>query len=123
MHGKLSMNSGVLLLVAGIAAGAIGAQSPDDSSPRPQAAVEIEIKQFKFNADTVRVVAGDSVRWTNRDVVPHTSTADEGEWESPLIEPGKSFTQTFNQAGTFAYHCTPHPFMRGVVIVEAERHR
>jgi plastocyanin len=29
-----------------------------------------------------------------------------------------SYERTFDQAGTFAYHCTPHPFMRGTVIVE-----
>ncbi len=32
--------------------------------------------------------------------------------------PGDAFTQTFETPGEFAYHCEPHPFMTGRVIVE-----
>jgi plastocyanin len=80
--------------------------------------VEVEIKTFTFNPDTLRVESGTVVRWVNRDPVGHTSTAANGEWESPLLGPGESFEFRFDEEGTFAYNCTPHPFMRGVVIVE-----
>lgn len=86
----------------------------------PRRVVEIEIREFRFSADTVRVPVNATVRWVNRDGVAHTSTADEGEWESPLIGPGETYTFRFRNAGTFPYHCTPHPFMRGVIIVERE---
>jgi plastocyanin len=81
--------------------------------------VEIEIRDLRFQPDTVRVPVGGEVRWINRDAVGHTSTAEDGEWRSPLIGPGETYTTRFERAGEFPYHCTPHPFMRGVIIVEA----
>ena len=81
--------------------------------------VEVEMRQFRFEADTVRVEVGGTVRWINRDAVAHTSTADDGYWRSPLIGPGETFSTRFERVGAFSYHCLPHPRMRGVVIVEA----
>jgi plastocyanin len=63
------------------------------------------------------VDAGTTVTWLNDGFQVHTSTADQGEWDSPLLSSGDSFTFTFSQAGTFAFHCTPHPFMTGTVVV------
>lgn len=82
-----------------------------------QRVIEIEIRDLRFQPDTVRVPAGSTVRWINRDAVAHTSTADDGEWGSPLIGPGETYTRRFEGVGEFNYGCTPHPFMRGVIIV------
>jgi plastocyanin len=76
------------------------------------------INRFTFGPNEVRVRAGDRITWINCDVDVHTSTADAGQWTSPLLAPGDAFTQTFASAGDFAYHCEPHPFMTGRVIVE-----
>jgi plastocyanin len=76
------------------------------------------IRQFTFQPAEVRVRAGERVTWVNCDQDPHTSTADEGGWASPLLAPGDGFTQTFSAAGEFPYFCEPHPFMTGRVIVE-----
>ena len=81
--------------------------------------VELEIRTFTFDPDTISVEPGTVVRWMNRDPVGHTSTAENGEWESPLLGPGESFEFRFDEEGTFPYNCTPHPFMRGTVIVES----
>lgn len=78
----------------------------------------VVIRGFAFGPAEVRVRAGERVTWINCDEVAHTSTADGGEWASPLLAPGDAFTQTFAAPGDFAYHCEPHPFMRGRVIVE-----
>jgi plastocyanin len=45
-------------------------------------------------------------------------TADDGAWDSGLIEPGATWQHTFEKPGTYAFHCTPHPFMKGVVTVK-----
>jgi hypothetical protein len=45
-------------------------------------------------------------------------TLDDGSMASPLIHPGARFRFVFDHAGTFSYHCTPHPFMKGVVVVK-----
>jgi plastocyanin len=78
----------------------------------------IVIRGFAFTPAETRVRVGDRVTWINCDDVQHTSTADGGQWSSPLISPGEAFTETFEAAGDFPYHCTPHPFMTGRVIVE-----
>ena len=78
----------------------------------------VVIQRFTFGPTDVRIRAGERVTWLNCDLESHTSTADGGAWASPLISPGEAFTQTFPAAGEFTYHCEPHPFMTGRVIVE-----
>lgn len=78
----------------------------------------VVIQDFAFGPGEVRVRAGERVTWINCDTDSHTSTADGGQWTSPLLIPGAAFTQTFATAGEFPYHCEPHPFMTGRVVVE-----
>ena len=78
----------------------------------------VVIRQFTFGPTEVRLRAGERVTWINCDPDAHTSTADGGQWASPLLALGDGFTQTFTAAGEFPYHCEPHPFMTGRVIVE-----
>jgi plastocyanin len=80
---------------------------------------DVSIQSFSFNPQIVDINVGDTVRWTNFDNVigGHTSTSDTGVWDSPPLMQNDTFEFTFNQAGTFPYHCTPHPFMTGTVNV------
>lgn len=78
------------------------------------------IRDFTFEPASVTVPAGSSVVWLNCDdpgQPAHTSTGDQGGWNSPILATGEVFVQRFDQAGSFAYHCEPHPFMTGTVIV------
>lgn len=84
-------------------------------------AVVVFIKDFAFQSSTVRIARGGRVAWVNCGApgdVAHTSTADDGAWASDLIDPGTAYVTTFDKAGTYTYHCVPHPFMTGTVIVE-----
>jgi plastocyanin len=47
----------------------------------------------------------------------HTVTGDNGGPSSQPLATGQSYSFTFNTAGTFAYHCSIHPSMTGMVIV------
>src|SRR5688500_8583282 len=76
------------------------------------------IRGFAFEPAEVRVRTGERVTWINCDEDVHTSTSDGGEWASPLLAPGDAFTVTLDAASELAYHCEPHPFMTGRVIVE-----
>ena len=81
----------------------------------------VAIQDFAFQPQTVRVRPGTTVTWVNCEdegTEPHTSTADAGGWDSPFLAPGATYSFTFGTAGEFGYHCTPHPSMQGVVIVE-----
>jgi len=73
----------------------------------------------KFAGDAVTISTGQAVRWTNRDPVEHTVTFDgAAEPGSPVIPPNGSYVHRFDKPGTYTYHCTPHPFMKGVVVVK-----
>lgn len=79
----------------------------------------VTIKELKYVADTVVVTAGQAVRWVNQDPVPHSVTFDAAdEAGSPLIASGRVYAHLFTRPGTYTYHCTPHPVMHGVVIVQ-----
>ena len=93
------------------------------STPREEVAgrvVEIEIAQVSYGTEELRIPPGTTVRWVNKDPVGHTVTPDaEGTgWGSALIGPGEIYEHTFDEPGEYGYHCIPHPFMKGRVIVE-----
>jgi plastocyanin len=74
-----------------------------------------------FEPSNITVVIGvnNTVVWKNEDSDWHTATSDIPEFDSGMIPPGGSFTHTFLRAGTYAYHCDPHPWMTGVDFVKA----
>ncbi len=76
------------------------------------------MKRLNFVGDTIRVGEGSAIRWVNRDPVAHTTAGPDGAWSSPLIGPGETFTARLSRPGTYAYRCTLHPHMTGVIIVE-----
>jgi plastocyanin len=78
----------------------------------------VTIAAMKFPDDTIVITAGQAVRWNNADPLGHTITFDGGEPGSALIDPGSSYVHRFDRPGTYAYHCTPHPFMKGVIVVK-----
>lgn len=101
----------VAALVAVISALAFAAVASATDQP-------VTVQGFQFQTPSVTVNAGDTVTWTNKDSAAHTVTADNGAFDNPLPA-GGSTTITFSQAGTFTYHCTIHPSMKGAVVVQA----
>jgi len=82
------------------------------------AAATVEVASLHFGSDTVRIAAGQVVRWVNRDPLDHSVTFEvDGPASGPVPAKG-SYAVPFDRAGTYPYHCTPHPFMKGVVIVQ-----
>jgi plastocyanin len=81
----------------------------------------IAIRDFAFHPDSLKVPPGATVTWVNCETPPqepHTTTSDSAVWNSPELSPGDRFSHTFPTAGGFPYHCTPHPFMTGKVVVQ-----
>lgn len=75
------------------------------------------MRNLAFAPGTIEITAGTTVEWTNNDPLQHSVTADNGSFNSGLISTNGKWRHTFTQPGTFTYHCTPHPFMKGTVIV------
>ena len=119
------------LVVAGCVGQATSAGTADTGVPSEESeqtvikeataakTVTIDIANFEFKTPVVTIKKGDTVKWTQRDSVGHTVTSDNNVWESsPTLKSGETFEHMFMEAGTFTYHCTPHPYMKGKVIVE-----
>ncbi|MQA92653.1 MAG: hypothetical protein GEU90_20930 [Gemmatimonas sp.] len=83
----------------------------------PSSTMDADIFRFAFPNDRVEIPAGTTIRWTNRDDVVHTVSADDGSWDSAAILPGQTWSATFEEPGIYPFHCGPHPFMKGTVIV------
>jgi|SRR6185437_14989581 len=77
--------------------------------------VSIENMQFIPQKLTVRV--GDRVQWVNKDLVPHTATADVKAFDSRSIAPNASWNFVAHHAGEYGYACTFHPTMKGTLTV------
>jgi Plastocyanin len=78
--------------------------------------VEVSIQNFAFNPQSVTISSGDTVKWTNFDSVSHTVAG--ADFVSDALKNGDSFSHTFTETGTYNYHCSIHPSMTGMVIVE-----
>lgn len=78
----------------------------------------VEIKDYSFNPPNLTVKAGTIVTFVNKDSVGHSATADDESFDTGIMIQNESGTVTFNNPGTYTYHCTPHPNMKGTVVVE-----
>jgi plastocyanin len=100
-----------------------GSRPPRPASPQPAAAAggrdsaTAVVQDFMFRPARIEVTAGTTVVWTNGGQVIHTVTAQDGSFDSGPIEAGGRGAITFSRPGTYLFHCTPHPFMRGEVVV------
>lgn len=92
------------------------ADESSDSTPVEQNTVSIS--NFEYKPGNITVKVGTKVTWTNQDEMEHTVTTDDGNGpDSELLAKGESYSYTFDKAGTYTYHCQPHPYMKGTVTV------
>ncbi len=81
----------------------------------------VDIKDFAYAPEAIKVKVGDKVTWTNQDSAKHDVVMDDDAAEGPnseLLAKGESYSYTFTKAGTYEYHCSPHPYMKATVVVE-----
>jgi len=94
-------------------------ETESEPAPSGEAAKseKVQIVEFTYQPDPVVVQVGGKVIWQNEDTSPHTATADDGSFDTGIIERGKIKSETFKEAGTFPYFCEVHPTMHGTVEV------
>ena len=78
----------------------------------------VRIEGMKFVPERLEVAPGDTVVWTNRDLVPHTVTASEARVESGELAPSKSWRLVAKRKGEMPYVCRLHPTMTGMLVVK-----
>jgi putative membrane protein len=99
-------------------AAAIKSSARDSSARQAPAVTHVTIKDMAFSPASVAVHPGDTILWTNLDVVDHTATADGGAFDV-AIAAGRSGRVSIDRAGTIGYHCRLHPNMTGTVTAKA----
>ncbi len=77
----------------------------------------VSIANFEFHPGTLTISRGSRVTFHNASHTTHTATR-RGAFNTGRIAPGTSITIRFKRAGTFAYHCSIHPFMHGKIVVQ-----
>jgi len=83
-----------------------------------------EVSKDCYTPDSLEIRVHDTVIWSNDDTAAHTvSSGDatggaDGKFDSGLFMSGNTFTQTFDEAGTYPYFCMVHPWMTGQVVVK-----
>jgi plastocyanin len=91
------------------------------TTPAPNtSSVTVDIDDHTFDPAELNVAAGTTVTWTNADTEAHTVTADNGLFDSGVLEPGQSYSTWLGGSGTVTYHCEIHPDMKGSVVVVGE---
>jgi amicyanin len=79
----------------------------------------VSIDNFTFNPQKLTVKAGTTVRWTNKDDIPHAIAAVSKQFKSKTLDTDDAYSFTFTTPGSYDYFCSLHPHMTGTVVVEA----
>jgi plastocyanin len=74
---------------------------------------QVHIANMAFNPDPVAINVGDTVQWV-WDESNHSTTADDGSWDSGVQNQGFTYSHTFPTAGSFPYYCVIHGGPGGV---------
>jgi len=77
----------------------------------------IAVEKFAFAPKEISVLPGTKVTWINHDETPHAISAADKGFVSKAMDTDDRFEYTFTTEGDFAYFCTLHPFMTGIVHV------
>jgi plastocyanin len=78
----------------------------------------VNIDNFFFTPQELTVPVGTTVKWFNRDDIPHTVAEANRVFRSKALDTDDSYSFTFTTAGTYTYFCGLHPHMTGKVIVK-----
>jgi plastocyanin len=97
---------------------------PATTQTQVPGATTVTIQNFAFNPASITVPKGTTVTWVNQDTTDHTivndaqgSTAQGALFTSNSLSRGGSYSYTFENPGTYPYHCSIHMAMKATVIV------
>ncbi len=95
-------------------------QVTEEQPEEAMAENSVEIKNFAFNPKEVTVKPGAKITFTNQDIAGHSFTSDDGKsFDTGVLAQGKSATVTApTTPGSYPFHCTPHPNIKGTLIVK-----
>jgi plastocyanin len=80
---------------------------------------DISIGDNFFSPSSLAISPGDRVRWTNDGLYTHRTKSLDGLWDSGFMDPGETYTRTFNTIGSFDYNDPHDPYAIGTIIVQS----
>jgi plastocyanin len=86
------------------------------SVPAHAATIQITMENLVISPAQASAKVGDTIEWINKDVLAHTATARNGDWDVTL-GPKKNGTLVLKKAGTIEYYCRFHPNMKATLTV------
>ena len=95
--------------------GVVAVPVQDPTAVPTETVVRVSIQDNFFDPADALVAPGTTVEWVNEGSNQHSVTADDGQFDSGMLNPGDSFMVTFYGSGTLTYHCSPS--MAGSVTV------
>jgi plastocyanin len=84
--------------------------------PAHAATIQITIDNLVFAPSQASAKVGDTIEWINKDVLAHTATARNGDFDV-ITPPKKTVTSVLKKAGTIEYYCRYHPNMKAVLTI------
>jgi plastocyanin len=112
------MKTRALILVIALLSAALSLSFAAPPNDKPASEVAVKIDNFSFSPATITVSAGTTVRWTNRDDIPHTVVSEDKTFKSKVLDTDEQYTYTFTKPGTYDYFCSIHPKMTAKVVVQ-----
>ncbi len=110
----------IAVIAALVAGSTIAASASTPPAPAANAAAPlVHIHNFAFGPQTLTVRAGTIVTWVNDDEEPHTVTASDRSYRSPILNTGGRVSHRYDTPGQYAYFCSLHPHMTGRIVVTA----
>jgi plastocyanin len=108
------MRTVLMAFVAGAALACVIAPSVAQNS-----VASVTIDNFVFEPARLEVKAGTTVTWKNHDDIPHTVVAKNLAFKSKAMDTDDAYSFTFTTPGEYAYFCSLHPHMTGIIVVQA----
>jgi plastocyanin len=78
--------------------------------------IQIAMDKLVFSPAEVSASVGDSIEWVNNDILAHTATAQNGDWDVAILAK-KTVSFVLKKAGTIEYYCRYHPNMKGRIVI------
>jgi plastocyanin len=84
--------------------------------PAHAATIQITMENLVIAPAEVSAKVGDTIEWINKDVLAHTATARNGDFDVTM-PPKKTVASVLKKAGRIEYYCRFHPNMKAVLNV------
>jgi plastocyanin len=80
------------------------------------ATIQISMENLEIMPAQASARVGDTIEWSNKDVLAHTATARNGDFDV-MLPPKKIGKLVATKVGTFEYYCRFHPNMKAMLNV------